>query len=84
VQRFISGLRQTYKEMIEFDEPNNLEDTIWKEMYFYEKFRSKKKPRKDWKKKSSLGFKKMGFKSSRFKSYGKDSRMSLPTRSVYQ
>jgi hypothetical protein len=31
-----------------------------------------------------LGFKKKGFKSSRFKNHGKISRMSLPTRSVYQ
>jgi hypothetical protein len=31
-----------------------------------------------------LGFQKKGFKSSRFKNYGKVSRMNLPTRSVYQ
>jgi hypothetical protein len=28
VQRFISGLPQTYQNRIEFDEPNTLEDTI--------------------------------------------------------
>jgi hypothetical protein len=31
-----------------------------------------------------LGFKKKGFKSSRFKNYGKGYRMKLPTISVYQ
>ena len=41
-------------------------------------------PHEDWKKRSSLGFKKKGFKSPRFKNYGKGSRMRLPTRSVYQ
>jgi hypothetical protein len=31
-----------------------------------------------------LGFKKKGFKPSRFKNLGESSRMSLPSRSVYQ
>jgi hypothetical protein len=31
-----------------------------------------------------LGFKKKGFKSSRFKNHGKIFKMSLPTKSVYQ
>jgi hypothetical protein len=53
-------------------------------MYCYEQFSNKTEPREDWKKKSSLGFKKKGFKSSRFKNYGKGSMMRLPTRSVYQ
>jgi hypothetical protein len=50
----------------------------------HEKDLSWKQFKKHFKKKSSSGFKKKGFKSSRFKNYGKDSRMSLPTRSVYQ
>jgi hypothetical protein len=79
VQQFISKLPQTYRNMIEFDEPNTLEDTIWKERYCYEQFERQTKPCKDWKKKSSSGFKKNGFKSSRFKNYRKDSRMILPT-----
>jgi hypothetical protein len=52
-------------------------------MYCYQKFKNKTKPHEDWKKKSSSGFKKKGFKPSRFKSYGKGSKMSLPTESVY-
>jgi hypothetical protein len=52
--------------------------------YCYEQFGSKTRPHEDWKKKTSLGFKKKGFKSSIFNNYGKVSRMNLPTRSVYQ
>jgi hypothetical protein len=71
-------------DKIEFDEPKTLEDTIQKEMYCYEKFKHKTKPNKDWKKKGKLGYKKKGFKSSRFKNHGKIPKMSLPTKSVYQ
>jgi hypothetical protein len=35
VQRFISGLPQTYWDRIEFDEPKTLEDTIQKSRYCY-------------------------------------------------
>jgi hypothetical protein len=84
MQWFISGLPQTYRDRIEFNEPNNLEETICKERYCYEQFGSKTRPHKDWKTRSSFRFKKKGFKSPRFKKYGKYSRRSLPTRSVYQ
>jgi hypothetical protein len=83
MKQFISGLPQSYQNKIEFDEPNTLEGTVRKEMYFYEQFKNKKNPHEDWKKKNNSGFKK-GFKSSIFKNHGKSSRMSLPTRSVYQ
>ena len=36
LQRFISGLPQTYQNKIEFDEPKTLEDTIQKARYCYE------------------------------------------------
>jgi hypothetical protein len=84
MQRFISGLPQSFRDIIEFDEPKTLEDTIQKARYCYEQFKNKTKPHEDWKKKSSSGFKKKGFKPSRCKSYGKGSKMSLPTKSVYQ
>jgi hypothetical protein len=84
MQRFISGLPQTYQDRIEFDEPKTLEETIQKARYCYEQFKSKTRPHEDWKKKSSLRLKKKGFKSSRFKNYGKGYRMKLLTRSVYQ
>jgi hypothetical protein len=51
---------------------------------FYEKFKNKTELHEDWKKKSTSRFKKKGFKPSRFKSYGKGYRMSLPAKSVYQ
>jgi hypothetical protein len=84
IQRFISGLPQSFQDIIEFDEPKTLEDTIWKARYCYEQFKNKVEPHKDWKKKSNSGFKKKEFKSSRFKNHGKSSKMSLPTESVYQ
>jgi hypothetical protein len=52
--------------------------------YCYEQFRSKIGPHEGWKKKSSSGFQKKIFNSSRLKNYGKYSRGILPSRSVYQ
>jgi hypothetical protein len=83
MQRFISGLPQSW-DKIEFDEPKTLEYIIRKERYCYEQFKSKTKPREEWKKKTNSKFKKKEFKSSRFKIPGKSSRMGLPTISVYQ
>ena len=84
MQWFVSGLPPTYWDRIEFNEPKTLEEAIRKARHFYEHFESKTRPHKDWKKKGSSGFQKKGFKSSIFKNYGKDSRGSLPARSVYQ
>jgi hypothetical protein len=84
MQWSISGLPQSFQDKIEFDEPKNLKDTIRKVRYYYEKLKNKSEPHNDWNKKSKLGFKEKGFKSSRFKSHGKISKMSLPTKSVYQ
>lgn len=36
IQRYVSGLPQSFKDKIEFDEPKSLEDTIQKLMTFYE------------------------------------------------
>jgi hypothetical protein len=70
-------LPQPYRDKIEFDEPKTLEDTIQKERYCYEQFKNKTEPHKDWKKKNNSGFKKKGFKPSRFKNHGKISRMRV-------
>jgi hypothetical protein len=78
VQRFISGLPQSYRDRIEFDEPRTLEDTIRKARYYYEQFKHRVEPHKDWKKERKLGFKKKGFKPSRFRNHGRGSKMSLP------
>jgi hypothetical protein len=77
-------LPQSFQDIIEFYEPNILEFTIQKARYCYEQFKNKTEPHEDWKKKSSFGFKEKGFKPSRFKNHGKGSKMSLPTKSVYQ
>jgi hypothetical protein len=47
LQRFISGLPQSYRDIIEFGDPNTLEYTIGKERYCYEKFKDKTKPHED-------------------------------------
>jgi hypothetical protein len=47
MQRFISGLPQSFQDRIEFDEPKTLEDTICKARYFYEQFKNKKQPHED-------------------------------------
>ena len=36
IQRFLSGLPQYYKDIIEFYEPRTLEEAIRKDKYFYE------------------------------------------------
>jgi hypothetical protein len=77
-------LPQSYQDIIDLDEPKTLEYTIRKARYYYEQFKHKEKPHKDRKKERKLGFKKKGFKHSRFKNHGKGSKISLPTKSVYQ
>jgi hypothetical protein len=84
IQRFISGLPQSFRDRIDFDEPKTLEDTIRKARYCYEHFKHEAEPHKDRKKEIKLVFKKKGFKPSRFNNHGKGSKMSLPTKSLYQ
>jgi hypothetical protein len=36
IHRFLSGLPSFYKEKIQFDEPNNLEESIRKAKYLYQ------------------------------------------------
>jgi hypothetical protein len=40
MQQFIS-VTQSVWDIIEFDEPNTLEDTIWKVRYYYDQFKNK-------------------------------------------
>ena len=42
IQRFLSGLPQSYKDKIDFCEPRTLEEAIRKDKYCYEQ--SKRKP----------------------------------------
>ena len=68
IQHFLSGLRQSYKDSIEFDEPQTLEEAIRKAKYCYD--RNKRKPDicKAWKDKKNENFdqRKKGFKPSHF------------------
>lgn len=48
VQRFISGLPQSFKDRIEFDEPQTLEDAIRKLKHCYEQSRCKPEFKGGW------------------------------------
>ena len=56
VQRFLSGLPQSYKDKIEFYEPRTLEEAIWKAKYFYEQSKGKPDYHKAWKDKKNEKF----------------------------
>ena len=36
IQRFLSGLPESYRDEIQYDRPRNLKDSIWKEKHLYE------------------------------------------------
>jgi hypothetical protein len=44
---FISGIPQSFRDIIEFDEPKTLEDNIRKARYCYEQFKNKIEPHED-------------------------------------
>ena len=66
IQCFPSGLPQTYKDRIEFDEPQTLEEAIHKENYCYDQNKSRPDIHKAWKDKKNGNFdqRKKGFKPS--------------------
>ena len=41
IQRFLSGLIESYRDKIEYDRPKNLKDSIWKEKHLNEKNKRK-------------------------------------------
>ena len=69
VQRFLSGLLQSYKDRIEFFEPRTLEEAIGKAKYCYEQSKVKPNYHKVWKDKKNEKFdqRNKGFKPSRFR-----------------
>ena len=69
VQRFLSGLPQSYKDRIKFYEPRSLEEEIRRVKYFYEKRKGKPDYHKTWKdtKNENSDQRKKGFKPSNFK-----------------
>ena len=69
IQCFMSGLPQSYKDRIEFDEPRTLEKDIRKARYCYDQNKGKLDIHKAWKDKKNEKFdqKKKGFKPSHFR-----------------
>ena len=69
VQCFLSGLPQSYKDIIEFYEPRTLEEATRKAKYCYEKSKGKPDYHKAWKDKKNEKFdqRKKGFKPSNFR-----------------
>jgi hypothetical protein len=84
VKCFISGLPKEYWNIIEFDEPKTLEDTIRKATYCHEKYGHWVESHGDWKQKSGSRFQKNRIKFSGFKNYKKNPRMNFPSWSVLQ
>jgi hypothetical protein len=83
VQRFISGIPKEYQNIIEFDEPKTLEDTIRKATYCHEQYGHRAESHGDWKQKSGSRFQKKGIKSSG-KNYKKNPKMNFLAQSVLQ
>ena len=73
IQHFLSGLPQSYKDIIEFYEPRTLEEAIRKAKYCYEQSKGKPDYHKAWKDKKNGNFdqRKKGFKLSNFRNQQK-------------
>ena len=73
IHHFLSGLPQSYKDIIEFDEPRTLEDTIRKDTYCYDQNKGKPNYHKEWKeeKNENSNQRKKGFKPSNFRNQQK-------------
>ena len=69
IQRFLSGLPQSYKDRIEFYEPRTPEEAIQKAKYCYEKSKGKLDYQKTWKGKGNENSnqRKKGFKPFNFR-----------------
>ena len=69
LQRFLSGLPQSYKDQIDFVEPRMLEEAIRKAKYCYDQKKGKRGHHKAWKEKKNEKFeqRKKGFKPSNIK-----------------
>ena len=73
IQRFLSGLPQSYKYGIDFYKPRTLEEIIMKAKYCYDQSRGKPNYQKTWKDKKNekSGQRKKGFKPSNFRNQHK-------------
>ena len=82
IQRFLSGLPQSYKDRIEFDEPRMLEDAIKKAKYCYDQNKGTHDHHKAWKEKKNEKFeqRRKGFKPSNYK----NQQQRKPSQSLNQ
>ena len=84
IQRFLSGLPQAYKDIIEFYEPRTLEEAIRKVKYCCEQSKGKLDYHKSWKDKKNekSAQRKKGFKPSNFRNPQKQpsQAVSKPTK----
>ena len=73
IQRFLSGLPQSYKDRIKFYEPRTLEEAIRKAKYCYEQIKGKPDYHKAWKDKKNENShqRKKGFKPFNFRTQQK-------------
>jgi hypothetical protein len=73
VQRFLSCLPQSYKDIIEFDNPKTLNEVLRKERICYEQYKQRSENPKAWreKKQEKLNQRKKGFKPSPFHNMSK-------------
>jgi hypothetical protein len=64
IQNFLSGIPSFYKDKIQFDESNNLEETVRNSKYFYDHNRGNQSFQKAWddKKKGRMDQRKKGLK----------------------
>ena len=69
IQRFLSGLPESYGDNIQYDRPNNLKDAIWKAKHLYEQNKTKAPYQKNWKdmKNKKQEQRKKGFQPSKFR-----------------
>ena len=49
IQRFLSGLLDSFKDNIQYDRQKILKDAIWKENHLYIQIKNKAPCQKDWK-----------------------------------
>ena len=68
---FISGMPRSFRDKIEFDEPNTLEDIIRKARYCYEQFKNKTELHEDSKKKKIQDSRRRGLNPLYLRTMGK-------------
>ena len=68
IERFLSGLPESYRDKIQYDRPKKLKDAIWKEKQLYEQNKNKAPYQNIWKdmKNNKQKQRNKGFQPSKF------------------